>query len=125
MSNPTSSPATVEEWLASIGMAEYAAVFAQNHITLDLLRDLTDADLKNCGITALGHRKEILRAIEAIRSGPPTPEPVPPAAAVLPVHETNKKPSVWAFLKTRQFLFWSIAFHALILAVAAFFVVQT
>ena len=52
----------IAEWLASIGLSEYAQRFADNAIDLSVLRDLTEQDLKDLGIL-LGHRRKILRAI--------------------------------------------------------------
>src|SRR5215510_14723970 len=51
----------IAEWLASIGLSEYAQRFADNAIDLSVLRDLTEQDLKDLGIL-LGHRRKILRA---------------------------------------------------------------
>jgi SAM domain (Sterile alpha motif) len=52
----------IAEWLASIGLSEYAQRFAENAIDLSVLRDLTEQDLKDLGVL-LGHRRKILRAI--------------------------------------------------------------
>src|SRR5499433_3781186 len=52
----------IAEWLASIGLSEYAQRFAENAIDLSVLRDLTEQDLKELGVL-LGHRRKILRAI--------------------------------------------------------------
>src|SRR5262245_5802424 len=52
----------IAEWLATIGLSEYAQRFADNAIDLSVLRDLTDHDLKELGVL-LGHRRKILRAI--------------------------------------------------------------
>src|SRR5262245_52652448 len=52
----------ITDWLASIGLGEYAQRFAENAIDLSVLRDLTDQDLKDLGVL-LGHRRKILRAI--------------------------------------------------------------
>jgi hypothetical protein len=55
--------ATITEWLASLGMSEYAQRFADNRIDdVSILRDLTDQDLKDIGVP-LGHRRKVLRAI--------------------------------------------------------------
>src|SRR6185503_7328169 len=55
--------ATISEWLASLGMSEYAQRFADNRIDdVSILRDLTDQDLKDIGVP-LGHRRKMLRAI--------------------------------------------------------------
>ena len=53
---------TISEWLASLGLSEYAERFAENHIDLSVLRDLTDQDLKELGVV-LGDRRKVLRAI--------------------------------------------------------------
>src|SRR5438034_4695271 len=52
----------IAEWLASIGLGEYAQRFADNAIDLSVVRDLTEQDLKDLGVL-LGHRRRILRAI--------------------------------------------------------------
>jgi class 3 adenylate cyclase/predicted ATPase len=52
----------IADWLASIGLGEYAQRFAENAIDLSVVHDLTEQDLKDLGIL-LGHRRKILRAI--------------------------------------------------------------
>ena len=52
----------IAEWLASIGLREYAQRFADNAIDLSVVRDLTEQDLKDLGVL-LGRRRKILRAI--------------------------------------------------------------
>jgi predicted ATPase/class 3 adenylate cyclase len=58
----TSFVLRVEDWLVSLGMSEYAQRFADNDIDASVLRDLTDQDLKELGVS-LGHRLKMLRAI--------------------------------------------------------------
>jgi class 3 adenylate cyclase len=53
---------TIAEWLASLGMAEYAERFAEERIEIDVLSELTDQDLERLGIP-LGHRRRMLKAI--------------------------------------------------------------
>src|SRR6201981_2531687 len=66
----------IAEWLASIGLSEYAQRFAENGIDVSVLRDLTEQDLKDLGIL-LGHRRKILRAIAFAPTPVETaPEPV-------------------------------------------------
>ena len=60
--------AKVTEWLNRLGLDQYAVNFEDNAIELDILPDLTDSDLKEIGIAALGHRKTILKAISASHS---------------------------------------------------------
>ena len=40
-------------------MSEYAQRFAENEIDMSVLRDLTDQDLKEIGVS-LGHRRKML-----------------------------------------------------------------
>ena len=54
--------AGIAEWLASLGLEEYAQVFAENAVDLSVVRDLTEQDLKDLGVL-LGHRRKLLRAI--------------------------------------------------------------
>ena len=56
-------PWIFEEWLDGLGLAQYAAAFAENDIDFAILGKLTDADLKELGISSLGHRKRLLAAI--------------------------------------------------------------
>jgi SAM domain (Sterile alpha motif) len=62
----------IAEWLASIGLSEYAQRFAENGIDVSILRDLTEQDLKDLGVL-LGHRRKILRAIAQFDGVAPTP----------------------------------------------------
>ena len=55
------------EWLAGLGLAKYAGVFAAAEVDLDVLRDLTEADLEKLGIP-LGPRKKLLKAALWLRS---------------------------------------------------------
>jgi predicted ATPase/class 3 adenylate cyclase len=56
----------IAEWLASIGLGEYAQRFGDNAIDLSVLRDLTEQDLKDLGVL-LGHRRKMLRAIAELK----------------------------------------------------------
>src|SRR6478752_662686 len=71
----------IAEWLASIGLSEYAQRFAENAIDLSVVCDLTEQDLKDLGVL-LGHRRKMLRAIAeldgaALAPAKETTEPVP------------------------------------------------
>ena len=52
----------IAEWLEKLGMSEYVQRFAENGITVEALRHLTDQDLKDIGVL-LGHRRIMLAAI--------------------------------------------------------------
>jgi class 3 adenylate cyclase/predicted ATPase len=59
----------VSRWLAEQRLGHYADAFAKNGIAGDILRELTDADLKELGLN-LGDRKRLLKAIAALDAGP-------------------------------------------------------
>jgi hypothetical protein len=54
----------VSEWLDGYGLPQYKPAFVQNAITWELVPELTDQDLRELGVSALGHRKQLLRAIK-------------------------------------------------------------
>ena len=58
--------ASIRSWLESLGLALYAETFEENDLDVELAADLTDADLKDLGVASMGHRKKLLRAIEAL-----------------------------------------------------------
>jgi class 3 adenylate cyclase len=74
------------DWLASLGLSEYAERFAENDIDMAVLRDLTDQDFKDLGISSLGHRRKLLRAIGELGSSPSVvaPKGLTPVAAAEP-----------------------------------------
>jgi predicted ATPase/class 3 adenylate cyclase len=69
---------TIAEWLASLGMSDYAQRFAENDIDVSVLRHLTDQDLKELGVS-LGHRRKMLAAITELAVAA-RPQAVAPAA---------------------------------------------
>jgi class 3 adenylate cyclase len=77
----------VTEWLRSLGLERYAPAFAQNHISPQLLPSLTADDLRELGISSVGHRRQMLEAIAVLRAEPAaavevaTPEPAAGTAA--------------------------------------------
>ena len=59
----------VSRWLAEQGLEHHTEAFTENGIAGDILRELTDADLKELGLN-LGDRKRLLKAIAALDAGP-------------------------------------------------------
>src|SRR6202521_5616069 len=53
----------VGAWLEALGLGQYARPFAENDVDFLVLAQLTDADLRELGVTSLGHRKRLLTAI--------------------------------------------------------------
>ena len=61
----------IADWLKKLGMGEYAQRFAENDIDFAILSDLTDQDLEKIGVTSLGHRRKLLRAIADLEKSAP------------------------------------------------------
>ena len=71
---------SIESWLASLGLSRYAQKFKAHQIDLDILQDLTSADLKELGV-ALGDRRRMLRAIAAAKPAEPVAETRTPSGS--------------------------------------------
>jgi class 3 adenylate cyclase len=54
-------------WLRSLGLEQYEAAFRENEIDDTVLPKLTADDLKDLGVTIVGHRRKLLEAIAALR----------------------------------------------------------
>jgi class 3 adenylate cyclase len=91
----TSALQSIADWLEKLGIGQYGERFVENEITLSILPDLSDADLKELGVSALGHRRLLLRAIAELTGGekiPPQPG-VATAASVVP-HDAAERRQV-------------------------------
>ena len=55
----------IGDWLRSLGLGQYEALFRTSEIDADILPELTEVDLEKLGVP-LGHRKRLLRAISAL-----------------------------------------------------------
>ena len=58
----------IAAWLKSLGLEQYEPAFRENAIDADVLPKLTSEDLKDLGISAVGHRRKLLEAIAALRT---------------------------------------------------------
>jgi len=67
----------VSAWLRSLGLEQYEQAFRENAIEPEILPKLTAEDLKELGISLVGHRRKLLDAIAALRGAAmePTDEP--------------------------------------------------
>ena len=77
----------IADWLASIGLNEYAQRFAENAIDVSDLHRLTEQDLQNLGIPAQ-HRRQILNAITQLGG---TVAEVPTAADVSQHNDAERR----------------------------------
>jgi class 3 adenylate cyclase/DNA-binding CsgD family transcriptional regulator/tetratricopeptide (TPR) repeat protein len=64
---PRADP-SVTELLQELDLHQYADVFAANAVDMDVLMTLTDGDLRELGMLAIGHRRRLAAAIHKRRS---------------------------------------------------------
>jgi class 3 adenylate cyclase len=57
----------VDAWLRGLGLGRYEEAFRENEIDAGVLPRLTADDLKEVGVAAVGHRRRLLDAIDALR----------------------------------------------------------
>jgi class 3 adenylate cyclase/predicted ATPase len=85
----------IAEWLHSLGLARYSEAFAENAIDWEVLPKLTSDDLREIGVTAVGHRRKLLEAIAALgKAAPVGTVNLPPssaAAAAPQVEEAERR----------------------------------
>ena len=69
----------IRAWLGGLGLPQYADAFEENEISIELLGELDQDLLKEIGITTLGHRLKILKAVKEGADAAPAAA-APPAA---------------------------------------------
>ena len=70
----------VAELLRGLGLDQYVPAFRANDIDEEVLRRLTGEDLRELGVTSIGHRRRLLDAIAALCTAEALPTPIPPIA---------------------------------------------
>ena len=58
----------LRDWLRRLGLDQYEAAFRKNEIDEAILPKLTAEDLKDLGVSIVGHRRKLLEAIAALRT---------------------------------------------------------
>jgi hypothetical protein len=71
-------------WLRSLGLERYEAAFRDNEIDETVLPNLTAEDLKDLGVSVVGHRRKLLDAIAALRTDAGAKAPSSHAATSAP-----------------------------------------
>jgi class 3 adenylate cyclase/energy-coupling factor transporter ATP-binding protein EcfA2 len=85
----------IADWLQNLGLGRYAQLFGENDINFAILADLTDQDLQEIGVTSLGHRRQLLRAITELKGGETgTPKPATEYIAPVTPHDTAERRQV-------------------------------
>src|SRR6266536_1708361 len=76
-------PIEITEWLRELGLEQYAPAFRDNAIDHRILPKLTAEDLKDLGVTLVGHRRQLLDAIAALNAEMPATVPRAPRDAAI------------------------------------------
>ena len=95
MANTGARPWDMGDWLRGLGVGQYEAGFRQNEVNESVLPKLTQEDLKEIGVGPVGHRRIILDAIAALRTGADAKSPPPDAPSTVPkpAQDTAESPS--------------------------------
>ena len=62
----------IAAWLRELGLERYAEAFRDNDVDFAVLLTLSADDLKELGVSSLGHRRKLLEAIAQLRPPEPT-----------------------------------------------------
>jgi len=92
----------IADWLASLGLGEYLALFVENDIDASVLAELTADDLKDIGVASVGHRRKLLSAIERLARNDDT------KATPAPV-QADREPDTVAERRTLTVMFCDLA----------------
>jgi predicted ATPase/class 3 adenylate cyclase len=69
---PINNSKLLTNWLSSLGLQVYEPLFVSNDIPFELLPDTTADDLRDIGITSVGHRRVLLQAIAKLQAAYPS-----------------------------------------------------
>jgi hypothetical protein len=62
ITEPEDAVVDVGSLLRNLGLEQYEAAFRENGVSAEVLRHLTADDLKELGVAAVGHRRQLLVA---------------------------------------------------------------
>jgi class 3 adenylate cyclase/pimeloyl-ACP methyl ester carboxylesterase len=78
----------IADWLRRLGLDQYERAFRDNDVDAETLPSLTADDLRELGVTSLGHRKKLLSAIATL-----SPKPDRDVSGEPPVPEVSASPA--------------------------------
>ena len=58
----------MEEFLSSLQLQSLSQVFKKEHITMEVLMDMSNDDLQSIGVPTFGHRHKILKKVKELLS---------------------------------------------------------
>jgi class 3 adenylate cyclase/tetratricopeptide (TPR) repeat protein len=93
-------PGTTEDlktWLSSVGLGSHADRFADHGVDWDVLFELTEADLRELGLS-LGDRKRLMRALAGLRKAQSEPAPVARRDETAPNLAAERRPITVMFV---------------------------
>jgi len=67
--NSSGTPIEIAQWLRELGLEQYTDAFRENAIDAKILPTLTADDLRDIGVTLIGHRRCLLNAIADLVTG--------------------------------------------------------
>jgi class 3 adenylate cyclase/tetratricopeptide (TPR) repeat protein len=82
---------SISEWLQSLDLDQYAQAFVDNDIDFRVIVKLSEQDLKELGVSSMGHRKKILTAIEELHEATAPVSSPQAAAPSLPVDTAERR----------------------------------
>ena len=83
---------SIRQFLTELGLERYADSFEENGIEIEILPELEEADLPDLGVTLLGHRKKLMRAIRL--QGPSSKEMVAQGQVPAPAPVAEEPPAI-------------------------------
>uniref|UniRef100_A0A8C7IIR9 CASK interacting protein 1 n=1 Tax=Oncorhynchus kisutch TaxID=8019 RepID=A0A8C7IIR9_ONCKI len=94
---PDHKPASLAEWLSAIGLNQYYQVLVQNgYDNIDFITEISWEDLKEIGITKLGHQKKMMLAVRRLgkfQRGESISQPSTPPSGSTPPSSSIPPPS--------------------------------
>lgn len=74
---------TLNNWLYALDLQAYEPLFANNDIDFELLQDITADDLRDMGISSVGHRRILLSAIAKLKESSEQPSELTTSAPAI------------------------------------------
>ena len=77
---------SVKEFLQDLDLAQLFPIFEHEHISMDILMDMSHEDLNSVGVAAFGHRHKVIRKLKELAHNGGA-EPAVPVGVATAKHE--------------------------------------
>ena len=84
----------VGNWLVALGLDQYAEAFAANNIDSETLHRLTSEDLREIGVSSVGHRRRLLAGIDDLDASEKTASRLERKATMRPAEGERRQVTV-------------------------------